>query len=300
MERKTSSFEDHLKMVEAGHDKTASQKNTGKSDASLLQKLAEELGAGTPPVAEGQKEMPGQNPSATSPEVASATDGVINQQMVAAGGDPARQAAGMVPHLTAPVGAAVPIATGENTLTIAENLNRTPEAVAAAGRGAGGEQGGKLESAATRHPEAAEAEKIGQIIAKSFQASLEKDAENQQYADALEILKSAELLEGYEIKDEGISKTASIHTGGLEKIANNQPLSREDIISAAAEYIDLEKQAALADAAGREDAHNFVDFVNSIQKNANEEGKDNEKVASLMQDQEVVNAVNILKSKGLL
>jgi hypothetical protein len=293
MERKTSSFEDHLKMVEAGHDKTASNKNVGRTDASLLQKLAEELGEGAAPTAEGEKELPGKNPSTTSPEVSAATDGVINAQMVAAGGDPARQAAGMMPHVVAPVGAAVPIATGENTVTIAENLNRTPEAVAAAGRGAGGEQGGKLESAA-------EAEKIGQLIAQSFQATLEKSAEAQQYAEALEILKSAELLDGYEIKDSGISKTASVISGGLEKIANNQPLSREDIISAAAEYLDLEKQASAADAAGREDAHNFVDFVNSIQQNSAEEGKESEKIAGLMQDQEVVNAVNILKSKGLL
>jgi hypothetical protein len=293
MERKTSSFEDHLKMVEAGHDKTASNKNVGRTDASLLQKLAEELGEGAAPTAEGEKELPGKNPSTTSPEVSAATDGVINAQMVVAGGDPARQAAGMMPHVVAPVGAAVPIATGENTVTTAENLNRTPEAVAAAGRGAGGEQGGKLESAA-------EAEKIGQLIAQSFQATLEKSAEAQQYAEALEILKSAELLDGYEIKDSGISKTASVISGGLEKIANNQPLSREDIISAAAEYLDLEKQASAADAAGREDAHNFVDFVNSIQQNSAEEGKESEKIAGLMQDQEVVNAVNILKSKGLL
>ena len=300
MERKTSSFEDHLKMVEAGHDKTASKKMGGKADSSLLQKLAEELGEGAAPTAEGQKEMPGKDPSTTSPEVAGATDGVINPQMVLAGGDPARQAAGMMPHMTAPVGPTPPIATGEATMTVAQNLNRTPAAVEAAERGAGGEQSGSLESAATRHPEAAEAEKIGQLIAKSFQDSLQKTAFDEQYAEALEILKSAELLEGYDINDEGHSKTASIVAGGLEKIANRQPLTREDVVSAAVEYLDLEKQAAEADASGREDAHNFVALVNSIQKTAKEEGGENEKIASLMQDKDVVNAVNVLKAKGLL
>ena len=289
MERKTSSFEDHLKMVEAGHDKTASKKAGGKADASLLQKLAEELGEGAAPVAEGEKEMPGQNPSTTSPEVSGATDGVINPQLVVAGGDPARQAAGMVAHVVAPIAPNPPIATGEATVTDAQNLNRTPAAVAAAERGVGGEA-----------PEAAEAEKIGRLIAQSFQDSLQKSALDEQYSEALEILKSAELLEGYEIKDEGINKTASIVAGGLDKIANLQPLSKEDVISAAVEYLDLEKQAAAADAAGREDAHNFVDFVSSIQQNAAEEGGENEKVASLMQDQDVVNAVNVLKAKGLL
>ena len=309
MEHKTSTFEDHLRIVEAGHEKTASKSISGKASNTLLQKLAEELGAA--PTAEGERELPGQNVSTTSPEVAAATDGVTIPQIAVAGGDPANQAAGMLAHMNAPFGAAVPIATGEGTLTIAQNLNKTEEAVAAAARGAGGAQGESLE-----------AEKVGQIIAQSFQESLAKAAEDQDYPIALEILKEAELLDNYKINDTGIVKTAS-QTSALEKIANNQPLSKADIIAAASEYVELEKQAVEADAQGRQEAHDYVDFVESIQNSGSEdqekiaelEGRqaardfadlvnnqsdDQEKVASLLQDQSVVDAVKVLKAKGLL
>lgn len=44
----------------------------------------------------------------------------------------------------------------------------------------------------------------------------------------------------------------------LEKIANREPLSKQDIVAAAHELADLEKQAADADAYGRELAHQYV------------------------------------------
>ena len=169
MESRKSSFEDHLSIVESGHAKTASVK-TGRADNSLLSKLAEELGfgEGAAPVAEGQKELPGRDPSTVSTEVSAATDGVANPQLVAAGTDIVAQAAGMAPKV---VGATDPvlIATGEATVTDANNLNRTDEAVEAAARGAGGEESGELESAAESQQEAA---KVGHIIARSFQSTL--------------------------------------------------------------------------------------------------------------------------------
>lgn len=45
----------------------------------------------------------------------------------------------------------------------------------------------------------------------------------------------------------------------LEKIANHQELSKADIIAAAHEVLQFEKEAALADRDGRDAAHEFVD-----------------------------------------
>jgi hypothetical protein len=45
----------------------------------------------------------------------------------------------------------------------------------------------------------------------------------------------------------------------MEKIANNQPLTREDVVAAAYELAGMEKAANDADAQGRELAHEYFD-----------------------------------------
>ena len=57
----------------------------------------------------------------------------------------------------------------------------------------------------------------------------------------------------------------------LEKIASKQELSKADVIAAAAEVLQLEKEAALADQAGREAAHEYVEAI--LQKQAEEESR---------------------------
>ena len=78
----------------------------------------------------------------------------------------------------------------------------------------------------------------------------------------------------------------------LEKIANNEALGREDIVIAANELAEIEKQAEAADEFGRNLAH---EYVNELQKQAenegNEEAEENEKVAS---------AIDILRKKGVI
>ena len=59
----------------------------------------------------------------------------------------------------------------------------------------------------------------------------------------------------------------------LEKVANREALTKEDIITAANELFDLEKQASDADAYGRQLAH---DYVNELVKQAEEEKKEDE------------------------
>lgn len=77
----------------------------------------------------------------------------------------------------------------------------------------------------------------------------------------------------------------------LEKIAARQPLSKEDIIAAANEYVELEKQAAAADAFGRDLAHKYVGV---LEKQASEEKKPEvEKVAA---DKELQSALELLRN----
>ena len=305
VEKRNSSFEDHLNLVESGREKTASSNVSGKTENTLLDKLAAELGFGKAPVAEGEKELPGKDVAAVSPEVAAATDGVANAQLAVAGTDLARQAAGMVPHLSGDINTPVAIATGEGTAITAESLNRTDAAVAAAARGAGGAQSGKLESAATATPalnEEKEAIKVGQLIARSFQQTLEKDAADADYAAALNILDGAGLLSNYNIVDQSITKTAEEKTQEdiLEKIANNQALTRQDIILGAQQYLEIEKQAEAADAEGRALAHQAVQQALAQETEKTAQATEQEKIAALMKDERVVSAVKILKEAGVL
>lgn len=325
MEKRTSSFEDHLSVIESGHNKTASKTLGRAQNDSLLAKLAEELGVSTPeattdkakkevegaemknaPEYEGQRELAGEDVAATSTAVEAATDGVINPQQVVAGGDPARQIAGMAPHMMAPQGQNPAIATGEHTGKDAQSLGKTQAAVASAARGVGEGQTGTLESAAVSQ-QVKEAALIGEVIAKSFQQTLEKSAADAEYTEALNFLKEAHLLDDYKIEDEGIQKTASYQEGALEKIANNESLSHEDIVNAAAEYSDLLKMAEDAEAQGRADAHEYAETYATMRKEAQEEATkeisaqtESEKIAALKEDPQVVAAVKVLTDRGLI
>ena len=89
----------------------------------------------------------------------------------------------------------------------------------------------------------------------------------------------------------------------LTKIANKEALSREDIIEAAYELDGLEKQAADADAYGRQMAHQYVEeLVKEAEENGEGEeapvdpAEGEEKTASL----EVQNAIAILKKHNVI
>jgi hypothetical protein len=318
MEHRLSRFEDHLNVVTG-----ETEKNAGRQDPSLLDKLANELGfykeeaektaqdgvtAPGAPAAEGEVSPAASSVAGAAAPVVAATEAVATPQTTIAGGNPAEAAAGEVPAQTKP-NEGVAISAGDGKITDANQLHKTPEAVAAAAEGGGGDEA----SAATPTPEnagavpdqslgaekTAEAVKIGQLIANSFQDTLEKQAQDAQYSEALGILEGAGLLDGYRIKDRGIQKTASeIEVEGcLEKISANQSLSREEIIGAAIEFVEFEKTAADVEAQAREDAR---EFAKQAEAESKVKATDNEKIAALMEDQNVVNAVQILKNKGLL
>jgi hypothetical protein len=294
VEHRNSSFEDHLSIVESGREKTASTKVSGsKEGTSLLDKLAAELSMGAAPVAEGEKEVSTKDVAGVAPAVDAATKGVTDPQVAVAGGDVARMEAGMVPHLKGDINTPVAISAGTGDAITAEKLNRTPEAVAAAARDAGGS--GDTEK------EASEAVKVGELIARSFQQTLEKDASDAEYAQSLNILDQAGLLANYNITDQSITKTASVEEiDVLEKIANAQPLTRDEIVLGAKQYLEVEKLAAQADAEGRAAAHQAVDEAMENEKTAEAEKAESEKIASYLKDEKVVAAVKVLKEAGVL
>lgn len=279
MSKGKSSFEDHLDIASSGREKTASAKPSNVEGSDLLSKLAAELNLA--PTAEGQRFPAG------SPEAQAALDGVVNPQVEVAGADVARTAVGSVAHVVADANVAIPIATGEGTSKTVDGLNRTEAAVAAAARDTNAEGDDAVSEK--------ECEKIGQLIAKSFQETLEKNAADAEYAQSLGILKQAGLLDNYNLTDDSITKVASeeVVVDALEKIANAQPLTREDIVLAARQFIEVEKLAAAADAEGRAAAHQAV--ADAASANAEQE-----KIASLMEDEKVVAAVKVLKEAGVL
>jgi hypothetical protein len=312
MESRKSRFEDHMNTIEAGHFKSASSKQKAGAGNELLAKLAEELGLGDTdaadsgaPTAEGEVFPAASSIVEANPAVLQATDAVAMPQVAMAGGVPAIMEAGSQPNpetLVMPI-----ISAADGNAETASDLHRTPEAVAAAAE-------------PTSKDEAiAEAEKIGGLIAKSFQEALEKSAKDQEYTEALEILKEAGLLEGYQIKDVGIEKTASCE-GFLEKIANKEKLNKDDIIGAAYELVEFNKQAAEAEEEGRQTAQNLIELMTKVaaeseddeegdkEKEGDEEGSEEGgetkesqlKLASLLSDPKVVEAVKTLKAKNLL
>jgi len=329
METRKSRFEDHMNTIEASHSKSAAAKKNALSGNDLLAKLAQELNLNEPektineaiseaaPSKEGEVIPAASTIAEANSDVEEATDAVAMPQVMMAGGVPADMEAGSAPNpesLIMPV-----ISAADGNIQTANDLGRTPEAVAAAA---------EPTSKGVVSAEEMEAEKIGRLIAKSFQEALEKSAYDAEYIDALNLLKEAGLLEGYNIKGVEIEKTASAE-GFLEKIANREKLTKDDIIGAANELIEFNKQAAIAEEEGREAANNLVDFLvkvsqeseedkegesdeEEMEESAEEKKKENEKeeagetkesqlkIASLLSDPKVVEAIKTLKSNGLI
>jgi hypothetical protein len=96
----------------------------------------------------------------------------------------------------------------------------------------------------------------------------------------------------------------------LEKIANRQQLSKQDIVAAAHELFELEKQAAEADAYGRSLAHELVkqaadeapaeeteEEKAEKEKEAAKKKKEAEKKSS---DTALEGAIEVLKKAGVI
>jgi hypothetical protein len=320
--RTKTNFDDYLNIAEGGHSKTASAKVENKGDEpTMLQKIAQELGnsegsekTAAAPTAEGENSPAASSVAGAAEPVVGATEGVTVPQTNISGGNQAEVEAGEKPAATK-TNEGLAISAGDDKVTDANNLHKTPEAVAAAAEYGGGDEGsaatpspekdGQMPDQATggyggQHEKMAEADAIGVRIATSFQNEIEKQAEARDYSEALEILGERDLLKGYDIKDAGIDKTASVKTNCLEKLANKQPLSRSEIIGAAVETLDMEKEAELAAEQGREDAQNLVAAVSQEVEKTATANTEQEKIAAALKDPEVVAAVSLLKGKGII
>jgi len=316
MSRKNT-LESFMGIVEQSHEKTAGQKKIG---GELLAKLAAELDVGNPveaasaaagpaaptaaaaaaatasvaPTVEGQRAPAESIMAMANPEVVASTAAVTDPQVAIAGGNLAESAAGeMSPPIKANQG--VVISAVDGTVATANTFSRDPVAAAAAAE----EGGGAESSEGPEMPDEKEAEKIGALIARSFHSELQKIASQQEFVDSVAYLQENDMLTNYNFKNgvTGLQKTASVEeTDGLEKIANNANLSRGDIINAARELAFIEKNAAAAEEHGREQARALIAAAQEIGQSKQADPE----VAKYAQDQEVMNAVAILKSKGLL
>jgi len=233
-----SSFEDYLNDVSSGQSKLASLGST--AGGGILAKLAAELDGAGAPVAEGQVTPANAPITGAAPATVAATEGVAAPQLALAGADPQEAVQGEAAAPTKP-NQGVVISAGDGTQTDANNLNKTPKAVAVAA-GPGDSTAAPASAPATEEEKTAAY--LGEVIADSFLDSLIKQAEEGEYAQSLGILKEAGLLDGYDIVDDAMDKTAGQYDYdeelGLEKIANSEVLSHQDIINAASEVLELE------------------------------------------------------------
>jgi hypothetical protein len=253
-----SSFEDHMRIVEGSHTKTAS---ASKVTPSLLDKLAAEM-AGAVEAPATAAVAADATVAEAAPAVVAATEAIAVPQTTIAGGNEAEKVQGMQPAPSKP--AAVIIGDGDKKVTDSQNFSKEPAAVAEAAKDSGGSEKTSSDK---------EAEEIGRTMARSYVDEMRKIAVDEQYSKAVEILKEAGLLDGYKL-DETLEKKASEETSALDKIANQKPLTKEDMVKAANEYTELSKQAEEADAYGRQQAHIYFD---NLVKQAQDEETEEEK-----------------------
>ena len=301
-----ASFDDFISIAESGQTKTASLMNS--ADNGILAKLAEELEGTIIPAASS---IAGGNPAVLQ-QIEDAAD--IGLAMI--GGNAEEAAAGEIPAQAIP-NQGVVISAGDGEVTDANNFGRTPDAVASA---AG-------DDSSTPAPAQTETEKVaaelGASIADSFYQSLVKQAEMEQYSEAVTMLKEAGLLDGYDF--DGMDKTAGQEGEdefyALDKLANLEDMTYNDMIKAASELnalVELDYLEKEAEDYGRQLAHDYAAEIEQedaeiLEKeaallqagydqaiedyNLSKEASD---VEALMGNEDVVNAVAVLKANGVI
>jgi len=328
---KKTTFEDHLNIVEAGQKTASANAVDGDNQGSLLDKLASELDDGSEKTAaesvtdeaapsnEGEVQPADSSVAGAAEPVVAATEGVATPQTEIAGGNNAEAMAGEQPAATKQ-NEGTAISAGDGKVTDANMLHKTPAAVAEAV-----EPTNKTAS----DDQIKEAEAIGTKIAEAFYGHIEKLAKDEEYTEALNLLDETGLLEGYNIKDSGMNKTAEEdNTDYLAKIAaKNETLTRDDIIGGARQYLGLVKEAQDAEEQGRQDARDLVAFLEEYEQTKTasaetektaeakpaeetpaaeaketktEKPAEETKVATLLKDKDVVSAVKLLKEKGVI
>lgn len=325
------SFSDYADIILADDtSKVASQNNAVKGEgSSLLEQLAAEINGEktaadvTSPAApsnEGTVTPAASSVTGITPEVQSSTEAVIYPQAGIAGCDPAEVAAGEVPQKVKPSEVEV-ISAGDGKATTPNLMHKTPTAMAeGADSSVGAATGEKTASTGGKTAVAVDAtpEEIGVKIANSMHTEIARINKQEELSESIEILKTAGLTaeaiarHKYNFDEFGIEqeKTAGQEVDYLQKVADGAPLGVEDIVGAAHQVIEFEKEAAQADEEGRAAAHEYSqteEFQSQFEqpeetKTAGQDivGKtdevvEKEKIASLLKDPEAVKAIQYLK-----
>ena len=183
------------------------------------------------------------------------------------------------------------VTSGDGTAKSINEFAKAPEAAAAAAD----------QSVVSNYDSSVkQANQLGEMIAASFVANLEKIAKREEYTNALGILKEAGLLDGYKINDPGMTKVAAQQVDCLTKIANKESLSQEEIVVAANQYIDFVKTAEEVEAKAKDDANKLVEALNESAEEKGEDEGEGKPAAEASNDPEVEKAIKLLQEKGVL
>lgn len=184
-----------------------------------------------------------QSVGSPAPGVVEATDGLINPQIAAAGGNPAAQAVGSNPG----VGTVSPVRVSDGTVEGGIEENMAIVNSVTNGSPVSAEKTASLVDACD----------MGRAMARSYSDELQKIAFFQQYEEAASLLKQAGLLQGYDVA--GMDKTASADEFyALDKLASGADLSFNDVICAANEYLTVKEAEARIDAEAEKIANEIM------------------------------------------
>lgn len=238
-----------------------------------------------------------------APAVVSATEDAQNKRLEMAGADLSEIAAGEAEKTTKPTDK-IEISAGDGNVTDEANMSKEPGSVAKAEIGTVKIAELTVDQFATQFTDA--------FMAKVAERQLQED-----YNDAVVLLKTAGALEGWNIPgSDELMKTAGLAdddaTPMLDKLAakkEGDSISPEQLIQAASE---LRKVAALEDAEGDDDAEGEVEKTASQAVAATPDAiaaavesvilkHESEKTAALLaEDTDVQNAIAVLKEKGVI
>jgi len=180
MERK--GLEDFMKIASGEPVETA------KVEESQLSKLAAMI--------EEEAAIPTNSVVAPAPEVTATKDAVEDPQIAVAGANLEEIAAGEVPAAAKP-NEGVIIAKGNEEVVTANTISKEPASVAVAVEKTAEAVVEPIEKTAA----IIEAESMGVAMAHAYVGELEKMAADSEYKDAVEILKTAGLLDNYKLED---------------------------------------------------------------------------------------------------
>ena len=201
----------------------------------LLSKLASECAALTSPATNDLLNASGNHGAAgVAPEIVAATNAAYDPAVAMAGGDLAGMEAGSQPSQ----GAAAPVTVGDGTGDIDEDMALVNNII----NGAGVNNVSTGSRSVAKVASLTDAVQVGRAMARGYQAELAKMAADEDFDEAVGILKSAGILSNYQFigeTEKNASESEYVGTPCLDKIAGAQALTKDDIVGAAVEFLKI-------------------------------------------------------------